>query len=91
MDESRDGTGRWEAVLDTGMKRDIARFFATNPDAIDSLDGLRLRLGVAGEELKASLEELVSAGVLRKAGSGPITVFRLAPGAGLSSVFGAGA
>ena len=88
MDESRDVAGAWKAILDTEVKREIARFFATNPDAIDSLDGLRLRLGLGAEDLEVPLDELAGAGLLRKAGSGPIAVFRLAPGAGLASAFG---
>lgn len=78
--EEPEGDSTPEAILDSLVKVEVLSFFAANPDALDSVGGIALRLGYMEGLLIEPLEQLADAGVLRRAGTGPTIVYRLGSG-----------
>jgi len=64
-------------AIDSPVKLEILAFFACSPAAIDCADGIGVRLGYTGAVVGPPLEELASAGVLRRAGADRMPIFRL--------------
>jgi hypothetical protein len=75
-----EGNGLWHIVFQlvnnlTGV--DIITFFVQNPYAIDSVEGLAVRIGRRAEELEPVLEELCKEELLNRIDLGDIVVYEL--------------
>jgi hypothetical protein len=54
-------------------------FFQNNPYALESIEGISLRLGRNVEHLEAIVLRLVSLSILEKIGNGPRSIYRYIP------------
>jgi hypothetical protein len=68
---------REEIVLK--LQVECVMFFHNNPYALESLEGLSLRLGRDVKHLEAILLRLVTLAILEKIGSGPRSIYRYIP------------
>jgi len=61
------------------LQVECVMFFHNNPYALESIEGLSLRLGRDIEYLEATLLRLVSLAILERIGSGPRSIYRYIP------------
>ena len=61
------------------LQVECVMFFHNNPYALESIDGLSLRLGREAELLETSLLRLVSLAILERIGNGPRSIYRYIP------------
>jgi hypothetical protein len=68
---------REEIVLK--LQVECVMFFHNNPYALESVEGLSLRLGRDVEHLEAIILRLVTLAILEKIGNGPRSIYRYIP------------
>lgn len=61
------------------LQVECVMFFHNNPYALESIEGLSLRLGRDIKHLEATLLRLVSLAILEKIDSGPHSIYRYIP------------
>jgi hypothetical protein len=61
------------------LQVECVMFFHNNPYALESIEGLSLRLGREVELLEAILLRLVSLAILERIGNGPRSIYRYIP------------
>jgi hypothetical protein len=61
------------------LQVECVMFFHNNPYALESIEGLSLRLGRDIEHLEATLVRLVSLAILERIGIGPRSIYRYIP------------
>jgi hypothetical protein len=66
---------------ETALKLQVecVMFFQNNPYALESIEGLSLRLGRNAEHLEAILLRLVSLAILERIVNGPRSIYRYIP------------
>lgn len=66
-----------KTILSSVTSLEIMSLFNTNPNIIDTAEGVAKRLGLGPEKIDADLNTLVSAGLLKKRTTGKSPVFTL--------------
>jgi hypothetical protein len=61
------------------LQVECVMFFHNNPYALESIEGLSLRLGREAVLLEATLLRLVSLAILERIGNGPRSIYRYNP------------